>query len=293
MPKVFQLAHVALGVPDPAQAREYYVDTLGLSPVASDSGAEYLSVGFAHHDLVLEKGDGRRLAHVGYLLSPGTGLDDLAKTLGGAGFKAQIKSDAQPGVAKLAEVEVVPGHTVQVYEAGDAPAPGFSGKGIGPLNMGHVAIVSPEAPKLVQFYRDVMGFHETDWIGDLATFMTCNSDHHVINVVNAPVNMVHHLAFQLSESAEHARAADTLRRAGIKTCWGPSRHTAGHNLAAYHKDPADLLIELYTDMDVFVPELNMCQPRPWHEHLPMRPRKWGLDELSNWGVDFQYDLARG
>jgi hypothetical protein len=58
-----------------------------------------------------------------------------------------------------------------------------------------------------------------------------------------------------------------------------SRHTAGHNLAGYHHDPDKVMVELFTEMDTFIPELGMCEPRPWHEHFPMKPRSWKLTEL--------------
>lgn len=37
---------------------------------------------------------------------------------------------------------------------------------------------------------------------------------------------------------------------------GPARHTAGHNVASYHHGADDAIIELYNDVDVFVPELG-------------------------------------
>ncbi|MEZ5931023.1 MAG: VOC family protein [Alphaproteobacteria bacterium] len=294
MPKVFQLGYIALAVEDFSRTRDYYVETLGTTEIDRDEdGHVYLSVGYAHHDIVLRPADEKALLHLGFQLNPETDLEDFAEAARAFGLPASLKSDSQPGIAELVEVEGPGGNVFQFYGAIDTPAPGYRGTGIAPLRLGHVAIISPEADKLVAFYRDFLGFWETDWIGDLANFLTCNHDHHVVNIVKAPPSKVHHIAFELHESADHGRSADKLRAAGIPTRWGPSRHTAGHNLAAYHYDPDMTLIELYTDMDVFVPELNMCQPRPWHEHFPMQPKRWGLDELSTWGVDFQFDLAQG
>jgi len=55
---------------------------------------------------------------------------------------------------------------------------------------------------------------------------------------------------------------DSLRSAGINQLWGPSRHTAGHNIAGYHYDPDRVIVELYTEMDQFIPELGFHEPRP-------------------------------
>lgn len=293
MPKVFQLGYVALGTSDAPRARDYYAETVGMTEVDRSDGQTYLSVGYNHHDIVIGEADQKCLLHLGFQLNPGTDLDAFVKEAQEFGVEATRKSDSQPGIKDLVEVRAPGDNVFQFYEAIDAPAPGFKTGGIAPLRLGHVAILSPEAKKLVKFYRDLLGFWETDWIGDLANFLTCNYEHHVINIVDAPSSGLHHIAFQLQENASHGRAADHLRAAGIKTLWGPSRHTAGHNLAAYHHDPDRTMIELYTDMDVFVPELGICQPRPWHEHFPMKPKHWGLNEISNWGVDFAYDVAKG
>ncbi len=292
MPKVFQLGYIAVAVADVARTLDYYVKALGTTEVDRDSdGNIYLSVGYQHHDLVLTPANEKAFLHLGYQLNPGTDLDRFAKEVRDFGLKAVKKSDPQPGIAELVEVEGPAGNTFQFFEKIDAPAPGYKPGTVSPLRLGHVAVISPEADKLIAFYRDFLGFWETDWIGDLANFLTCNYEHHVVNVVKAPPSKIHHIAFQLHEMADHGRSADLLRAAGVPTKWGPSRHTAGHNLAAYHYDPENTLIELYTDMDVFVPELGFCQPRPWHEHAPMKPKRWGLTELSTWGVDFQFDLA--
>ena len=293
MPKVFQLGFVALGVSDFERTRDYYVDTFGTTEVDREKdGTVYLSVGYHHHDMVLRPADDKSLLHLGYQINAGIGLDAFAKDVEAFGLKAQKKSDSQPGIAELVEVEGPAGNIFQFYEAMEAPAPGFKSGTVAPLGLGHVAVISPEAAKLIAFYRDFLGFWETDWIGDLANFLTCSHEHHVVNIVNAPISKVHHIAFQLQDNSHQFRAADRLIAGGVPTKWGPSRHTAGHNVAAYHYDPDNTLIELYTDMDVFVPELGMCQPRPWHEHYPMKPKRWD-PQFSAWEVEFGFDLAHG
>ncbi len=46
-------------------------------------------------------------------------------------------------------------------------------------------------------------------------------------------------------------------------------------------------------MDAFIPELGMCDPRPWHEHYPMKARSWAINELNAWGAEFGFNLAAG
>lgn len=293
-PKVFQLGYVALETPDFEKTKHHYAETIGMRQTdTGHDGEVYLSIGYEHHNIVLRKAEQKALAHLGFQLQPGTDLKALSKELAAGGLTAQIKSDSQPGVGELLEVEAVPGVIFQLYSEIAAPAPGFKKTGVAPLRLGHVAVISSHGQKLIQFYQEMLGFWKTDTIGgDIATFLTCNRDHHVVNVLSVPENRVHHIAFELKGNASHAMAADTLREAGVSTKWGPARHTAGHNLAGYHFDPDNTLIELYTDMDQFVPQLNMCEPRPWHEHYPMQPRDWGLHELCAWDTEFAFNLAQ-
>ena len=52
------------------------------------------------------------------------------------------------------------------------------------------------------------------------------------------------------------------------------------------------MIELYTEMDVFIPELGICEPQPWHEHFPMSPKSWKVTELVAWSTGFEFNLAQ-
>ncbi|WP_323039214.1 VOC family protein [Gemmobacter sp.] len=292
-PKVFQLGYVALGTPDLARARDHYAETVGMTETdRGHDGESYLSIGYEHHNIVLRQSSSKALDHLGFQLKPGTDLGEFLKDAQAIGLAGQIKSDSQPGIGQLVEITAPGNVAMQFYTDIAAPAPGFKRTGVAPLRLGHVAVISSEGDKLMQFFQEFLGFWFTDTIAGIANFFTCNRDHHVINIVTIPEDRVHHIAFQLKGNASHAMAADTLRARGVKTQWGPSRHTAGHNLAGYHFDPDRVLIELYTDMDTFVPELNMCEARPWHEHYPMRPRNWDLSELNAWGAEFNFNLAQ-
>lgn len=292
-PKVFQLGYVALETPDLSRARDHYAETIGMTETAiGHDGESYLSIGYDHHNIVLRQARQKAIGHLGFQLHPGTDLKELVAELGALGLSAQVKSDSQPGIRELVEVEPVRGITLQLYTDIEAPAPGFKRTGVSPLRLGHVAVISADGLKLKSFFTDVLGFWFTDTIAGISNFVTCNREHHVVNIVALPDNRVHHIAFELKENASHAMACDVLADRGLAVKWGPSRHTAGHNIAGYHYDPDQVLIELYTDMDVFIPELNMCEPRPWHGHHPMTPREWKISELSAWETDFAFSLAQ-
>ena len=289
-PRVVQLAHVAMAVADMGRAQDHYAAVLGLRATARYDGAVFLSVGAAHHDIILRAADEKAFLGLGYQLPPDADLGAFVQDVRAFGLAADRKSDSHPGIADLVEVEGPGGNMFQFFTAADT-GPGFGTHGVAPLRLGHVAVVSPEAARLRKFYEDFLGFHYTDDIGGVATFLTCNRDHHVVNLVGLPESRLHHIAFELAGNSEHATACDRLSLADVPTLWGPARHCAGHNLAGYHYDPDRVMIELYTQMDVYLPALNQFEPRPWHKQMPLRPQSWRPDQMTNWDTVYGFDLV--
>lgn len=290
-PKTTSLGYVTLGAPDPMRTVEHYRDVIGLTEKDRDGDTTYLSVGGAHHDIVIKKTDEKTFVHQGYQLRPDIVLEEFARELTDYGLRAEIRTDSQPGVPRLVEAEVPGGVTFQFYHEMETTLPPASPHGIAPLRLGHLAIITPEAEKLKKFYEDFLGFHYTDDIAKLAFFYTCNRDHHVVNVVGVPGSKIHHIAFELRDSSDHMRAADVLSRNHTPTRWGPARHGASHNVAAYHYDPDQVLIEFYTQMDVYLPAFGMQEPRPWHGEYPMKPKSWPLEHMTVWDTEYAFSLA--
>ena len=291
MPDVFRLAYVDLATPSVEQALSYYRDVLGTTVVEASGDAAYLSLGLDHHNIALRAAARPGIQAIGLQLSTGTDPADLQRRLEEMGLTVSRQSDARPGVPMLLEVADVGGHTFHLITEMAVAAPGYSGRGIEPVRMGHVAILSTDAAKVIAFLTGALGFSTTDWFDDFVTFVTCNRDHHVLNVIQAPFATMHHLAFQIAGRDHQFRAADHLARENVPTLWGPARHTAGHNVASYHHGADGAVIELYNDMDVFVPELGYCEPRPWHGDLPQLPKRWSITQMSRWDTRYEYDLA--
>jgi len=291
MPKVFRLAYLDLVSDDVERDSRFYTDVIGMSEAETAEHSTYLTLGCDHHNLRIVKGEARTLGPVGYQLNPGLSLAQMQRDLSAQGISSRIKSDLRPGVGQLLELEAIGGHVIQLFSDMETPAAGFNTHGVSPVSIGHFALFCPDGKRLVKLYREALGFYPTDWFGDVIHFMTCNYSHHTLNIVDVPVpHRLHHLAFQLRDYGQHAKAADVVAADKRKILWGPTRHTAGHNIASYFRDPSDRLIELYCDMDVYIPELDIMEPRPWHSQLPMRPRHWNPGDVANWGTDFEFSL---
>lgn len=294
MPRAFRLVYLDFSSVVLEDDLRFYTQTMGLKRDAHSSPDEaWLTLGFDHHNFRFRRGEKSGLDAVGYQLSKGFDLSRTEAMLTGAGVKFARKSDSRPGVAQLIEIESIGGHVVHLIEEIETTAMGLPHDGVAPLRLGHFAVVGAEGARIRKLYEDVLGFHHTDAFGDVVNFYTCNHEHHVLNIVEAPVpHRLHHVAFQLREYAAHARAADILARDTKPIVWGPTRHTAGHNIASYFQDESQRLVELYTDMDVYLADLDIMEPRPWHEEIPMRPRKWARGDLAYWKTKFGVELSQ-
>ena len=145
---------------------------------------------------------------------------------------------------------------------------------------------SADCPQaMVDFYARVLGFRLSDWIGDYFAFMRCGVDHHTVNFVIDEEQKLHHIAFEVKDVVTMHRACDFLAKNKIQLVWGPIRHIVGHNVAAYHRNPDEIRVELFAEMDLMKDEeLGYWEPRPWHEEKPLRPKVWGKGTLrSAWG----------
>ena len=290
MPEVFRLAYADMTSASMDEAEDYYGRVLGASVVEKADGAVYFSLGLDHHNIAIRQGDAPGLNAIGLQTDPDVPLVDLSRRLRDAGFATNLRTDSRPGVPVLLEVPDAGGQTFHLFPSIAQPAPGFAVSGIVPLRLGHVALMSTKADEMLRLVK-VLGFRETDWFDEIVTFLTCNRDHHVLNFIQAPVVGVHHIAFEMRGFEHHAGALERLAHEKRPVEWGPSRHTAGHNIASYHFGADGLLVEFYTEMDIFVPELNMFEPRPWHEALPQRPKRWNIEHMTTWETRYEFSLA--
>src|SRR6476619_3820699 len=113
----------------------------------------------------------------------------------------------------------------------------------------NVAFVTPEPKALAEFYEKVLGFRVSDWIGDFFVFMRCNADHHSVNFIHGKSAKMHHIAYELRDFSHLQTACDLFGERKIPIIWGPVRLGPGHNVAAFHRDHDDWVVELYTELD--------------------------------------------
>jgi len=177
----------------------------------------------------------------------------------------------------------------------EAPAPGFKKTAVAPVRLGHLAgRFTGKARSFVKFYEEFLGFRYTDDIQGIATFLTCNRDHHVINVVTAPESRLHHIAFELKGhriSCSGGRQSSCRRGSSNSGVLRATRLAT--NIAGYHYDPDKVIVELYTEMDQFIPELGLHEPRPWHETSPDATQDLATHRTERLGSGVQFQSGSG
>ncbi len=284
---VRRIGHATFETPDVEQLVTYYTQVLGLTLVERDADAAYLASTLDHHSVVLRRGDVARCARLAFQLAPDADLGAFAKQLGKHGLATERRHDPQPSISDLVAFHDPKGTEIEVFAERQFAPQRFQQAGIVPNKLGHVAFNVTDIRKVVDFYVQVLGFRESDWMGDFFAFLRCGPDHHTLNFVKGKADKMHHVAFELTDWAHIEAACDLLARRDIPLIWGPGRHGMGHNIYTYHHNPDGQIVELFTELDRINDEaLGYFEPRPWHRDRPQRPKVWEPDPaVANlWGV---------
>lgn len=284
---VKRLGHAVIETPDLPKQIEHFENVLGLAVAGTEKDRAFLATPAGQLAVVLDRGETSRTTRIAFEMSPEASVEDVQRFLAGMGFDSDARRDALPGVTTSIAFQDVKGTDIELFAdwefLSDVEAPAES---IGPLKLGHIAFVVPDPKATESFYRDVLGFRTSDWIGDHFVFMRCSPDHHTVNFVQGegPARM-HHIAFELRDRNHLIDSCDRLGVADREILWGPLRHGPGHNIATYHHTPDEQIIELYIEMDrIYNEDACYFEPRPWHEDLPQRPKTWQRESANMWGL---------
>jgi catechol 2,3-dioxygenase-like lactoylglutathione lyase family enzyme len=291
---VRRISHVTYETPDLARQIDYYTQVIGLALVAREQDRAILTTRLGEEVLVLEAGASARCGRLAFQLGPDDDLTQVAAQLRAKGIGSTLRHDITPAIAQALVLEDPKGTPVELF-ARCRPAPARETPGVSPMKLGHLAHVVPDAKAITDFYVENLGFRVSDWMENFFSFLRCGPDHHTVNFRTGDKNFMHHIAFELRDWAHLGLACETLGRHKRPILWGPLRHGIGHNLAIYHRDPDDHIVEFYAELDQMKSEeLGYFDPRPWHEDRPQRPKVWKREDGAMvWGVPPAPDYLRG
>lgn len=157
-----------------------------------------------------------------------------------------------------------------------APAPAAAPEGALPGRLQHFVVASTQTLPMLEFYRDTLGFVESDRVvdseGDLSSaFVRSDPEHHSFAVFRAPASGPDHHAYDVPNWNAIRDWADHCGDLEIPLWWGPGRHGVGNNLFFMIEDPDGYKIEFSTELE------HMPVEMPYREwpHGPRALNLWG------------------
>ncbi|MEB7446448.1 VOC family protein [Arthrobacter koreensis] len=260
-----EMGHVSIQTTDVDAAVADATGLLGLR-VTEQAGREtYLAAAAVHHELVYVDSDTNGIHSLGLVARDGDALREIRRRVEAENLpvisETPVSAGVQDGFSFIGPEDWV----FDIYTHLQASETGPLS--FGPDRYGHLNFHPRNVRTMMEFLARVLDFRLSDVIGDdFAYFMRCNPDHHGIALIQGK-GTFHHHAWQAQSIVDLGKLGDRLNRLGRELIWGPVRHGAGHNIAAYYVESSGAVVELYTDLEQIYDDT-----RP--------PVVWGADE--NW-----------
>jgi hypothetical protein len=130
--------------------------------------------------------------------------------------------------------------------------------------LGHLVLATPHFLRTLNWYLDTLGMIVSDFQyvprqrerGPVFAFIRCDrgtvpSDHHTLALHLGPAAGYSHSAYQVTDLDAVAAGGEYLLRRGYERAWGIGRHEQGSQIFDYWRDPDKLMVEHFTDGDLF------------------------------------------
>lgn len=266
------MGYLAMRTRDYDESLQLATEVLGLRMTHDGGDRAYLSAADQHHELVYIKADADGIDHIGLLVESPESLAVARARIEAGGFRIITRTPFEAAIGEGFAFVGPEDYVFHLYTGMSAFRHGPAA--FGPDRYGHINIHPQDPTRMKDFLVEFLGFRVSDVIGqDFAYFLRCNADHHGIALIKGKGSLHHH-AWQTQSIADLGRLGDRLFALGKRLIWGPVRHGAGHNIAAYYVEPNGTVVELYTDLEQIHDEL-----RP--------PIEWSADDrtwFNRWGV---------
>lgn len=277
---VSDVQYVGLAVADLETERRFFRETWGLRETSADPGlAHFAAEGSdAPYVIRLRQASAPRLDLIGFSAHSRQDVHALYDKLQAMEAKLISSPRVLPGPAggygfRFFDPD---GRTLEIAsDVARGPARELArGESI-PVGLSHVVLHSPDVSAAVKFYSEALGFRVSDWLGTFMCFLRCNRAHHRLAFLPGPAAL-NHIAFEMRSVDEMMSGLARLAQQGVKTTWGPGRHTAGDNTFAYFATPSGVGVE-------YTAELELVDEATWRPTVyAMAPEvtdRWGTGRL--------------
>src|SRR5882757_1555247 len=234
--------------------------------------------------LVVAEDGGDGVAFFGWEVKDAATLDAFAAQLEQAGVAVTRGTRALADERRVADLiafadplgnrlEIF--HGAEVTTAPFTPGRNISGFRTGPLGMGHAVLHVKDINDAIPFYRDVLGFHLSDFMTRPfnAYFFHANPRHHSIAFIETGRNATHHLMVELYNLDDVGQGYDLALgeegRVGVTL----GRHINDEVTSFYSNSPSGFMVEYGWGGRVI-------EPQGWQpEEVSWGPSMWGHDRM--------------
>jgi catechol 2,3-dioxygenase-like lactoylglutathione lyase family enzyme len=276
------MGHVALRTDDLQASLHDAVDVLGLRVTERASGTVYLAAGPVHHELSYVEAATPGVDALGLVARDGDALLEIRRRVAQAGLRMLPHRPMVAGVEDAFAFEGPEGFVFEITHGMSVDTP--AALSFGPNRYGHFNFHPQDPTRMKDFLVELLDFRVSDVIGtDHAYFLRCNTEHHGIAIIRGG-GTFHHHAWEAQSVADLTKLGDRLHALGRKLIWGPVRHGAGNNIAAYYIEHTGSVVELYTDIEHIYNDLRLpvywdkedIWFNNWSDYLPNGFRQIGL-----------------
>jgi len=234
----------------------YATGLLGMMPVERAGGLRTFRMDDRKQRLVVTADEGDGLAFLGWEVADAAALDRLV-------FADPVghRLEAFHG-AEIASESFTPGR----------PIAGFR---TGPLGMGHAVLNVEDVEPLLPFYRDLLGFHVSDYglKPYKLYFFHVNGRHHSFAFVGSGKRGLHHFMVELQSLDDVGQGYDLAGLEEGRIAYTLGRHTNDWMTSFYSHSPSGFFVEYGWDGRVI-------DPRSWTPHETFDgPSFWGHERL--------------
>ncbi|MBV9120710.1 MAG: VOC family protein, partial [Chloroflexi bacterium] len=240
-PRVTELRHIGVAVPDFDKQVAFYQDVWGLSKVATDGDIAYFATEGSPEQYVLRirKSLERRVDLLALGMPDVAGVDQLAERLAADGVQliSQPGKLQTPGGGYGLRFFDPDGRTVEV-SAGvqERQWRVLEYRESIPAQLSHLVFNSPNPQQCIEFYQEKLGMKLSGWLGDFFGFLRCRPDFHNLAFVKSANANLHHVSFELRGYDEYLRGVGRVLKAGTPMPWGIGKHTPADSGFAYFID---------------------------------------------------------
>lgn len=257
---VSALGYVTLDVSDMDAWLKIATDVFGMQTARRPDGAVDLRIDDFHHRFTLYPAAVDRLHSLGWEMASPEDLLALVEKLRGLGFTVD-EMDA----ATRADRKVISGYRFHepllnvetelffgplAHNLAFAPTRGIAGYNTRGLGLGHVVFHVADTDATVAFYRDVLGFSLSDyigWDGIEAIFLHCNPRHHTLAIMNCfngiQPGALNHIMIEALSYDDVGYAYDIVRDSGVPLFMEMGKHSNDHMQSFYIRTPSGFCIE--------------------------------------------------